>query len=405
MRNLLKKYALIPVLGYTLGSTEYIQYTSNIYTERAATTSPSEYYVLKTRILSDNAFRAIFDVPLNEMNEAYRKMLYQETLRQHLRNDADLQLYSYLIHEYKKGGDMRKWGEEIVTSDVYRKMIPLKNELGEIRIGQIYYCDREEGYFIGSVISSCRCAPECNRFAAFAGFKELCDVYFEDLKITEPLTRDDIESLQDDYFKHGATILEACIENQLIPEDLMNDYHLAGLQKQEYAIEPDEFPNEPVRNLKSLQSAINNAPLQRIVKEERTRTVDCIKQENGRTELFDKSYARNQILRRYTPLGQNHCICQMCLKGKPSYLIEVNNLQSAPKYYWPEMRLSLCLECSKQFESLRSNPSLIAKFEQAILSANTSTPDPVKVPIGNVTITFTQTHLEQIKTILKKKLY
>ena len=222
---------------------------------------------------------------------------------------------------------------------------------------------------------------------------------------TARLTEDDIESLQDDYFKHGANILESCVEHQLISTDLMERYHLGALQKQEYFTEPDEFPNEPIRNLNALQNSINNAPLQRIIKEERTRIVDCIQQENGTTELFDKNYARREILRRYTPIGKNYCICQMCLKGKPNHLMEVNNLQSKPKFYWPEMRLALCLECSKNFEVLRSDVTWSHKFEQAILAVNCSIPSPAEVPIGNSTITFTQMHLAQIQMILRKKIF
>lgn len=404
LREKIKSVAVTPVLGDTEGETDYVRFTEKeIFTDPLAAISPSQYYILDTKIAAKETVEGVLNVTINQMDDRYRESLFKENLKSHLENDSATVLYAYLLKEYRKSSNFKRLGEEIVTSNTYRKMIPLKNELGEIRIGQIYYCDKEKDYFIGSVIPSCRCAQECNRFAEFAGFKELCDVDFEDLKITKPLTADDIESLQDDYFKYGAMILEACIEKQLIPEDLIHDYHLDGLQKQEYAIELDEFPNEPVNNLKRLQDTINKAPLQRIVKEERTRIVDCIQQEDGTTELFDKSYARSQILRRYTSLGKNYCICQMCLKGKPDNLIEVNNIRSRPQYYWPEMRLSLCLECSKQFESLRSNPNLSAQFEQAIPSANTFTSGPVKVPIGTVAITFTQTHLEQIKTILKKK--
>lgn len=224
-----------------------------------------------------------------------------------------------------------------------------------------------------------------------------------------PVTDDDIESLQNDYFKHGVSILENCVEHQLIPDDLIEKYHLGVLQRQEYFTDPDEFPDEPIRNLNALQHSINSAPLQRIVKEERIRTVDCIQQENGITELFDKNYARHyarqKILRRYTPIGKNYCICQMCLKGKPDHLMEVNNLQSKPKFYWPEMRLALCLECSKKFEALRSDVTWNHKFEQAILAVNCSIPGSAEVPIGNGTITFTQTHLAQIQMILRKKTY
>lgn len=152
-----------------------------------------------------------------------------------------------------------KSGAKVLCQDKNKGLIPLKNELGEIRIGQIYLCNEAENYFAGSIVPSCRCSGECSRFAQFVRTKELCDVYFDDLKITARLTEDDIESLQDDYFKHGANILESCVEHQLISNDLMERYHLGALQKQEYFIEPDEFPNEPIRNLNALQNSINNA--------------------------------------------------------------------------------------------------------------------------------------------------
>jgi len=98
------------------------------------------------------------------------------------------------------------------------------------------------------------------------------------------------------------------------------------------------------------------------------------------------------------------CLPSFAVTGKSDNLMEVNNLQSKPKFYWPEMRLVLCLECSKKFEALRSGTIWSQKFERAILATNGSIPGPVKVPIGNDTITFTQTHLVQIQMILKKKL-
>lgn len=406
--SLVRNSAVTPVLGDIPGEIQYVRFDEkNIYTDPTAEISPAQYYVLSEKIISRRDIEEIFKVfqiSVNQMDERYRESLFCENLEKHLQFDSPSALYTYLLKEYRSNNDFKKWGEKVLCQDKNKGLIPLKNELGEIRIGQIYLCNEAENYFAGSIVPSCRCSGECSRFAQFVRTKELCDVYFDDLKITARLTEDDIESLQDDYFKHGANILESCVEHQLISNDLMERYHLGALQKQEYFIEPDEFPNEPIRNLNALQNSINNAPLQRIIKEERTRTVDCIQQENGTTELFDKNYARREILRRYTPPGKPYCICQMCLTGKPDNLMEVNNLQSKPKFYWPEMRLVLCLECSKKFEALRSGTIWSQKFERAILATNGSIPGPVKVPIGNDTITFTQTHLVQIQMILKKKL-
>ena len=404
IRVLLKSYAIIPVLGVISGTTEYVKLSDKpIYTDSSATSSPSQYYVLNTKILSKTAFETIFGSPINEMDDNYKQLLYQNDLKQHLFNDEPQPLYYYLLNERKRNPAFKKWGIDVLRS--HNNLVPLKNALGDISCNNVCFCDNGENYFGGEIVQAHCCSDECSSLAQDAGIKNISKLCFSDLKINGILSAYDIDDFMDDYLEHGPEILEKCIDQHLISDELMEKYHLNGLQKQEYIIDMDEFPNEPIHNLKNLQDIINNSPIQKIVKEERTRTVDCVQQENGTIELFDKTYARKNILRRYTPVGKNYCICQMCLKGKPDYLMEVNNIQRKPKYYWPAMRLSLCLECSKKFESLRSDPFWNAKFEQAILSANTSTPDPVKVPIGNVTITFTQTHLEQIKTILKKKLY
>ena len=149
----------------------------------------------------------VFQISVNQMDERYRESLFCENLEKHLQFDSPSALYTYLLKEYRSNNDFKKWGEKVLCQDKNKGLIPLKNELGEIRIGQIYLCNEAENYFAGSIVPSCRCSGECSRFAQFVRTKELCDVYFDDLKITARLTEDDIESLQDDYFKHGANIL------------------------------------------------------------------------------------------------------------------------------------------------------------------------------------------------------
>ena len=85
------------------------------------------------------------------------------------------------------------------------------------------------------------------------------------------------------------------------------------------------------------------------------RTVQKGQNKNG--TMFDLGIndARDGAMRIYTPEGaHNRCFCQMCRKVKPYRLIEVNNIEIRPKYYFPQLRISLCLECSKRFEYLRN---------------------------------------------------
>lgn len=396
---MLKSYEIIPVLGETSGSVKYVKFTDRmIYIDSTAITSPAQYYILNTKIVSKSDFELIFNTTINVMDDIYRKHLYQQDLEQHLRNDPAQALYCYLLGEKKHNQVFKKWGPEVLRGN--QSLVPLKNALGEVCCGGIFPCDKGDEYYFSQIVQSHCCSAECASLAQDAEIENLSKLRFEDLELTQPLTEDDIDDLMDDYFEHGPEILEECIEQQLIPDELMQKKGLDGLQRQEYAVDPSEFPNEPVYDLRRLQADINDAPTRKIIQESRSRKVDCIQLPDGTIEL--KKYDRTKILRRYTPLGKNYCICQMCLKGKPYNLMEVNHLQRKPSFYWPEMRVCLCLECSKKFESLRNASVWNEDFESNILKASYATHSPIKISIANDTITFTQKHLAEIQTILKK---
>ena len=83
----------------------------------------------------------------------------------------------------------------------------------------------------------------------------------------------------------------------------------------------------------------------------------------------------------------------------------MNNIVKNPKYYWPQLRISLCLECSKKFEFLRSSDIYQERFIDAIKKAQPFSVSSLRVPIGSETIQFTQTHLAEIQEILKSGKY
>ena len=93
----------------------------------------------------------------------------------------------------------------------------------------------------------------------------------------------------------------------------------------------------------------------------------------------------------------------MCGKAKKINYIEVNNVEKLPKYFWEECGIALCLECSKRFEELREIDSVRERFHRAIKEANVSGDEPIRIPIGNDTITFGQTHLAEIQAILAEQ--
>ncbi len=84
-------------------------------------------------------------------------------------------------------------------------------------------------------------------------------------------------------------------------------------------------------------------------------------------------------------------------------MIEVNNIEVKPKYFLPKLRIALCLECSKHFESLRSKDTIRTSFINEIKSTSIENQDTVNIHIGDdETITFTAKHLAEIQEIFNQ---
>lgn len=83
--------------------------------------------------------------------------------------------------------------------------------------------------------------------------------------------------------------------------------------------------------------------------------------------------------------------------------MEVNNLELKPRYYFPQTRVALCLECSKRFEALREKDNIREVYLKAIQNTSTAGVGKVEIPVGHEdTLTFTATHLAEVKELLKK---
>ena len=84
--------------------------------------------------------------------------------------------------------------------------------------------------------------------------------------------------------------------------------------------------------------------------------------------------------------------------------IEVNNIEISPEYFFSQLRITLCLECSKKFEALRRNDSIRNAFIESIIDYDIYDEITVEISIGSGdTITFTAKHLAEIQEILKQK--
>ena len=82
--------------------------------------------------------------------------------------------------------------------------------------------------------------------------------------------------------------------------------------------------------------------------------------------------------------------------------MEVNSLELKPEHYFPQMRVALCLECSKFFEAIRGKDSFREEYFNEIRRADPYVDENTEIPIGQQhSLTFTATHLAEIQEILK----
>lgn len=294
-----------------------------------------------------------------------------------------------------------------IAEILLQALIPMLTEKGIYCCAdKVFVTDLESGFFYGDLLNSHIASKEAMELAKVIDCKDISEIDYEDLDIITQITADDIEDLQVEEVHNGYRILEQCIFNGFISDDLIEKYELSGIKRVNYSDEFDEtdFPNEPVKDQARLCKYIqnNSEKVREIIKVQELRTVNKLRLPNGKEQLINSKEIREDTLKRYRPAGETEgCFCQMCRSIKSSEYIEVNNILQEPRYYWPEMRITLCLECSKKFEKMRSNETTMERFYKSIKSADVNSDEPIDVKIGTDTIRFTQTHLAQIQEILK----
>ena len=425
-----RQLAIIPVFGNTEGSHEYISWTNGrIFVKPGTKVSTGNYSVLDENLLSKADCEEIFSVNINEMNEDYERNQYEQQLKKILQTGDLADIYSFILSEYQSG--------RLDRYDAFWTLrgadkLPLKNGLDEIvniMDSPLFMCNCAD-YFPVHMIQRVIINDECKSFAERIGkFHDLSEIHPEDFHYQEKLTADDVEMLmapseyndKEPYFKNWQEILRYFYRSELLSDELIEIYDLGfvryfridGKETANY-----EFPSDPAGDRNALRNHVRRQcqnPV-KIVSVEVKRTVQRGQNQDGSTFDLGRDDARQGALRIYSPIEEPKlCFCQMCGKVKPQKLIEVNNIQSLPKYYFPQLRIALCLECSKRFESLRGNQTIREKFLEAIKDAEICDEGTVEIPIehddtkkftGKIghddTIKFTGKHLAEIQEILKQ---
>lgn len=406
----LRNAKIIPVkASNTLQRTQFVSYNSykdKIFVDNSVTTSPLDYKVLDTSILPKNLLERILDIEIKVMDSLYKKSLYNKKIEDIIVSDKRAQQkYSELMFEMINNNGQFKEGVGVLLQ--YRNKIPFKMENGSFSTGNVFTVKTEyRGCFNSKILNSHIVSLEANQLAKLVGISDICNVLYDDLCISENLNEYDVMDFQLPYFNFGYQILNQCMFDGFISEELIEKCGLAGLKTNDYSevFDESDFPNEPIKNLTSVRTFIGEKvkTVRKIVKVQVYRTVDKIQKPNGEETSIDSKEIREKTLKRYRPASNTDgCFCQMCRAVKGSEYIETNNIFLKPDYYWPQTRISLCLDCSKKFTMMRMNNDVMEKFYKKIEAADTTSTNAISIPIGDVDIRFTQTHLAELQEIIK----
>ena len=403
----LRNAKIIPIKDkYSPQEISYVSFEEmSIYVDESADMSTPEYGILNTKILPKHTLERILDVNIVVIDDRYKKSLYDDKLEGIITSTAtNAEKYRKLISELKSNREQFKTSTGVLLQN--KDQVPLLTEDGGYQTGNVFITTLESGYFYGKLLNSHIASEEAMELAKIIECRDISCVSYEDLNIRNQITADDIEDLQMPDIRYGYHILEQCIFEGFVSEELIEKYGLSGIKRTDYTgvFDESDFPNEPVKNHNNLRAQIQSQSrsAREIIKVQVLRTVDKVRLPNGKEQLVNSGEIRENTIKRYRPASNTDgCFCQMCRTVKSTEYIEVNNIWAQPKYYWPQMRIALCLDCSKRFEAMRSNKEIIEQFYRSIESANVHTSEPITIPIGNADIRFTQTHLAEIQAILK----
>lgn len=410
--NELKKINIIPVYDKKDGGTIFIAWKDGkIFVKKETRKSTESYFILNESILPKSICEGILDVNINEMNDEWERNNYNCNLRLILEDNSksDEEKWEYLLDECGSGRLEKFKSRPVLLEFAQDERLPLRNQMGDIVCSPLFICEEKEEYFPVDVIKMVTVSSEGKKLAGIIGTGSLGEAYYADFHYDEQLTADDIESFQDDYFINQDEILRGFYLDGKISDELIAEYQLEylTLSGSNDIDENYEFPSVPVKDhdqlVKHMLSVLQK-PI-KIVSQKVERLVK--KGKNSKGELFDLDYydSREGAISTYMPIGTTgKCFCQMCRRVKSIQFIEVNNLEKEPDYYYPQMRVALCLECSKMFEAVRNNEKLRKKYFEEIRSISVGNQGTVEVKINSQqTLTFTGTHLAEIQTILDQQ--
>ena len=374
--------------------------------------STEKYYIVDTKMLDRKAYEDIFDDELKEMNDAQEREFYCDRVCKYLIEHENGDRYVFVMKELKGANSENLQLCMPTIRHRCKDMIPLKNLEGKILCQRMFVGDRVGSRIQGQMLRSIVIDPECSMLAALLERPPVSVIDYRDLPSAPwEMTREDVQDIKDGGLTDKENILLLAVKDGRISEDLAIEFGLTTGLTSDVGDE-FEFPTEPLKNLYDLRDHIQdflNNPI-RIVSKQVMRAVDFCVPPNGKEFELSSREARMSALRRYAPYGRTDvCFCQMCQSVKRVGFIEVNCIERKPKFYFPELRLTLCLECSKKFELLRSSKEFYEDFMGKLMRLSAPNDEDnvlLRMPMrGNSVfeLLFTRTHIAEIQEILKGK--
>ncbi len=400
-----KKLSIIPVYGIG-GGIQYVSWADDsIFVMKGTQTSSSTYWIMNEQYLAKSECEKMLGLNINEMNQEWKRSKYNEHLKKQIESRDPSSLYHFLLHEFNTGFLMKYNSIGVLLEQA--KSIPLKNQLGNVVLNKLFICDQPSGYFRSKMLQEITVHSECTEFAKCLKCDNLSNIHYENLVSHEMLSADDIEDFQDDSFNNSEEILRHFYRDRLISDELRFKYELDYIcisctydNENKY-----EFPEQSVRNMDRLRSHVKKLwnGKSKIISVKEECTVQKIENSDGKRFNLNTDEARNGTISIYTPEGDpRYCFCQMCRKVKSKQLIEVNNIEIRPRFYIPQLRVALCLECSKIFEIFRANSTKREALIEELIHANITDEGTIKIRLNDsYSITFTAKHLAEIQEILK----
>ena len=390
------------------GGTEYACFADDIYVAKGRFTD-AEYRILDEAVMPMTLGDRILgghgrlqQLTQDVLDARYQKRL--EVLIQGHHEDRDVALELLAAYESDPGA-FAKCKNALKG---LRKEIPMRMADGTYKRGHKFRNPAHQA-FAGRLMNGLVVDPRFDKMAAFLDCGNILHIHFDEMDTLAVRSGDrnkifhledeDLEDLccgqydQQGSFENYYEIMRKAVDHFMVTDEQIAKYRLGFAVTEETDDDPDEtFPSRRVKDPERLKTSIR-----KLWRQPNPYVEKRYIRWTPKAPVAQQNYTDSMYKSRSSEMS----FCQMCKKKYPKRYTERNSIEKLPAFAWAQMHLNLCLNCSKDYILRRNNDVLWNKFITAILSANPLGRGTVDIPIGDKTVTFTATHLAEVREILR----